>query len=153
MEPEQVFGLIADVALELAHADAGHGGAAFRLLTPNSEAPDLVVAATAGVSPEPEAIAPITLADSIIGTVFATRTPCRVAAIEEAARPIGESGPAMVVPLRTTDTVAGVLVAVRHAGAPGVHLRTADHDGLHSPTRRRWPGNWPTPSTGFASWT
>ncbi|MCB0932232.1 MAG: GAF domain-containing sensor histidine kinase [Mycobacterium sp.] len=117
IEPEQVFGLIADVALELAHADAVMVALPSGSLTPNSEAPDLVVAATAGVSPEPEAIAPITLADSIIGTVFATRTPCRVAAIEEAARPIGESGPAMVVPLRTTDTVAGVLVAVRHAGA------------------------------------
>lgn len=118
IEPDQVFGLIADVALKLARADAvlvalPPGGS----LTPRSGARELMVAATAGRAPEPEAMAPIALVDSVIGTVFATRTPCRVPAIGDAARPIGECGPAMVVPLRTTDTVAGVLVAMRCAGA------------------------------------
>lgn len=111
-EPAQVFPLIADVALDLARADS-----VIVALPQDGDVPKLVVVASAGTAPEPEAFKSISLADGIVGAAFTNRSPRRVSAIGYALGPIAEGGPAMVVPLRTTDAVAGVVVAVRGAGS------------------------------------
>jgi len=51
----------------------------------------------------------------VIGTAFANRAPDRFTGADVGTGPHG--GPALVLPLRTTDSVAGVLVAVRAVGA------------------------------------
>ena len=51
----------------------------------------------------------------MIGTAFANRAPDRFTGVDVGTGPQG--GPALVLPLRTTDSVAGVLVAVRAVGA------------------------------------
>lgn len=122
-EPGQVFRLIADDALDLASADAvmvavptdsgnADSGPA------RSSRTGLVVVETSGDAPSREAMALVDVADSIIGATFADRTPRRVTAIDSAALApvIALPGPAMVVPLRTTGAVAGVVLALRRAG-------------------------------------
>lgn len=124
-EPARVFRLIADHALRLTGAEAvlvavppgsDSGGA--------TRAGELVVVEVAGAAPDPGSAPPITLRDNVIGTVFTSRTPHRVAAADTAdlavlEAVVPEAGPALVLPLRTTDTVAGVVVVVRGRGAHG----------------------------------
>jgi signal transduction histidine kinase len=116
-EPAAAFRLIADDALNLARADA------VMVAVPTDSGPDsgpdeLVVIQTAGDAPAPETMASINFADGVIGATFADRTPRRVTTIESPAlaRLTAEPGPAMVVPLRTPDAVAGVVLALRRAG-------------------------------------
>ena len=47
----------------------------------------------------------------------AVGTPARLDAITDSLDVMPEAGPALVVPLRTTETVAGVLVILRRRGA------------------------------------
>lgn len=111
-EPGQVVGLIAADALHLSRADA-----AVALVPTDNGGPEditeLVVVETAGGAPPASAVPSFSGPDSIIATTFADCTPRRLAHIDEA--PL--TGRAMLVPLRTTDTVAGVLVVMREAGA------------------------------------
>jgi signal transduction histidine kinase len=132
-EPGQVFRLIADDTLDLARADAvivaipNHSGPDHS--GPDHSGPDhsgpgdtgptdLVVVETAGDAPTPTSMSSISIADSVIGATFADRTPRRVTAVDSAplAALIADPGPAMVVPLRTTDSVAGVVLALRRSG-------------------------------------
>lgn len=114
-EPAEAFRLIADDALNLARADA-----VIVAVPTDSGAGELVVIQTAGDAPAPETLASVNFADGVIGATFADRTPRRVTTIESPAlAPLtAEPGPAMVVPLRTTDAVAGVVLALRRAGGP-----------------------------------
>ncbi len=114
-EPARVFGLIAGDALDLARADAILVAVPADAADPVEE---LVVVETVGQAPAADTMAPIPLSDSVIGGTFLDRTPRRLSALGVTAL-TGElaAGPAMVVPLRTTDSVAGVVVALRSAGS------------------------------------
>jgi len=78
---------------------------------PAADITDLVVVATAG-DHLAQASGIIPVAGTPIGEAFLQRIPGRFDSIE-----IDGAGPALVLPLRTTDTVAGVLVALRREGA------------------------------------
>lgn len=112
-EPATVFRMVADEALKLTGADR------IVVAVPGSEvsaaeADTLVVAATAG---NPTTIDSIPVgrhaAGGAVGEAFRDGTPHRLDRLELD----GSGGPALVLPLRTFDTVAGVLVAVRADGA------------------------------------
>ena len=120
-EPARVFRLIADRALILTEADAvvvavpsdddiDHDGGAVG---------DLVVVETAGQTRPPEALGTIAVSGTAVGAAFLDRTPRRLDVADQpvAAQVMDAAGPAMVLPLRTTDTVAGVIVIARHDGA------------------------------------
>jgi signal transduction histidine kinase len=113
-DPATVFALIAKEALKLTGAEA-----TFVAVPPDADLSDsdiveLVVAATAGVLPTAIGDA-IPLRDTLIGRAFADRTPQRFDKVDVGA---GDGvGPALVLPLRAADTVAGVLVALRHESA------------------------------------
>lgn len=117
-EPGRVFQLIADEALRL--NDAQTVLVVVPLddeVTNPADVKDLVVVATAGAVPESVTSAPIALPDHLIGSTFTSRTPHRLSAADAAAA-LGPalasmSGPALLVPLQTTDTVAGVLIVLR----------------------------------------
>lgn len=119
-DPGRVFRLIADEALRLTLADCVLVAVPSDTEIPIDAVDELTVVEVAGTSVDPGSLAPITLADNIIGTAFTGRTPQRLTAAEAAAalqppREFGP-GPALVLPMRTTDTVAGVLVVLRSAG-------------------------------------
>ena len=113
-----MFRLIADDTLDLARADA------VIVAVPNHSGPndtgltELVVVETAGDAPAPKSMPLIAITDSVIGATFADRTPRRMTAADSAALAplIADPGPGMVVPLRTTDAVAGVVFALRRDG-------------------------------------
>jgi len=113
-KPARVFRLIADEALRMTEADAVV--VAVPLNTDGTEATDtgetdeLLIVETAGAA---VAAGSIHIAQTAIGTAFTARTPCRVAALDLAEPLMADAGPALFLPLRTTETVAGVLVALR----------------------------------------
>ena len=126
-EPARVFRLIADKMLSLTRADAVIVAVPGDTELPASAVTELVVVETAGTAGPPEAAEPIVLRDSVIGTVVADRRPALVADLGDIAGPdplLADAGPAMVLPLRTTDsvdgvvtgTVAGVVVVARRRG-------------------------------------
>src|SRR5262249_10756570 len=55
-------------------------------------------------------------AGTVIGEVFRDRTPRRLDHLDLGVASLGASGPALVLPLRLTETVAGVLVGLRRGG-------------------------------------
>lgn len=117
-EPAHVFGLIAREALDLTQADAALVAVPIDTEIPVDQVDELVVVETAGNVCPPEVAPTVPVPDSVIGATFADRTPRRLKSMAHTdISVIADPGPAMVIPLRTTDTVVGVVVALRRAGA------------------------------------
>jgi signal transduction histidine kinase len=75
----------------------------------------LAVAATAGAVPDFGGEAPIPIAGTLVGQAFTEGKAHKVDNIDLG---VGtNAGPALVLPLRATDTVAGVVIAFRHISA------------------------------------
>jgi signal transduction histidine kinase len=110
-DPATVFRLIASEALELTSAMTTLVAVPDDDEVPAAEVADLVVVATAGDDVIQDS-GTIPVAGTPIGEAFLQRMPGRFDSIE-----IDGAGPALVLPLRTTDTVAGVLVALRRDDA------------------------------------
>jgi len=112
-EPARVFRLIAEEAQKLSGAAAAVVVVPSDPEQPTNEVSELVVVATAGTPNETAAdVIPVTA--TAIGEAFAQRLPARFDCIDIAG--LGADGPALVLPLRATDTVAGVLVLSRMKG-------------------------------------
>ena len=116
-EPARVFQLIADSALRLTQADAVLVAVPNNTAVAASEVDELVVVASAGPAGTGADAAPTGLPVSIFGAVLTDRTPRLLPALT-GVPPIPGAGPAMVLPLRTTETVAGVVVVQKRRGAP-----------------------------------
>lgn len=114
-DPTGVFRLIADQALALSAATATFVAVPLDSETPIDDVTELLVVETAGDT-EIATSQTIPVADTAIGEVFTQRTPRCLESLDLAMNGIDTNGPAIVLPLRTTDTVAGVLVALRHKG-------------------------------------
>jgi two-component system sensor histidine kinase DevS len=106
-----------------------------------------MIVGTAGAAMPSRSADAIPIAGTSIGQAFVERTPRRLNNLDVTIDGVHHSGPALVLPLRTTDTVAGVLIVLRRGGA-----RTFSEEQLdmmaRSPTRRRSPGNWDPHSVG-----
>ena len=120
-DPAKVFRLIADEALKLTEAQATLVAvpAPFEKSEKTSaDVNELLVVETAGKLPALGAAPAISVRGTPVGEVFLERTPRR---FDNLNLTIGDveirPGPAMVLPLRATDKVAGVLVALRHHDA------------------------------------
>lgn len=115
-EPARVFRLIADEALSLTRAHAVVVAVPLSMAVdagvPPGDVDELVVVETAGAVAAPAESRAIEVARTVIGTTFTDRTPRRLRQLDTALMP--GAGPAMVIPLRTTEKVAGVLVVLRH---------------------------------------
>ena len=116
-EPARVFQLIADSALRLTQADAVLVAVPNNTAVAASEVDELVVVASAGPAGTGADPAPTGLPVSIFGAVLTDRTP-RLLPELTGVSPIPGAGPAMVLPLRTTETVAVVVVVQKRRGAP-----------------------------------
>ena len=118
-DPARVFRLIADEALRLTEADAVVVAVPLDGADGETDGPadsdELVVVETACAA---AGAGSISMAGNEIGAAFAERTPRRVAALNPAEPLMADPGPALVLPLRTTETLAGMVVAVRRRGAP-----------------------------------
>lgn len=114
-DPTTAFRLVADKSRQLSGADLTFVAIRADLDDPIGQVDELVLVATAGDRPHalPREIA---TAGTLIGETLAGRTPARFDGSDLAPGVTG-SGPALVLPLRASDTVAGVLVALRPPGA------------------------------------
>ena len=116
-EPARVFRLIAEEALTLTAADA------VLVATPEGTEPpgaELAVVEIAGAVRTDAAGLASLPGSGVLAAALADRQPRRLDAADGLAGlrgVVADPGPAMVVPLRTTDTVAGVAVIVRRRGA------------------------------------
>jgi len=117
-DPATVFRLIAEQAVTLTGADLALVVVPADPEAPDSELTELVVADLAGAG-VPDAVAAQTMpvAGTSVGQAFLQRTPQRLDTFDVDGGLIDAAGPALVLPLRTTDTVAGVIVILRRTGA------------------------------------
>ena len=114
-EPARVFQLVADSALRLTQAETVLVAVPSDTEVAPSEADELVVVASAGLADASRDAAPTVLPASIFVAALNDGTARLVPEITGVALRPG-AGPAMVLPLRTTDTVAGVVVLLRRTG-------------------------------------
>lgn len=114
-DPAMVFRLIAEEALTLMAAAATLVAVPLDDEAPAYEVDDLVIVEVAGeISPAVKQMT-VAVSGTSIGGVFHDRTPRRFDRLDLAVDGPVEPGPALVLPLRAADTVAGVLVALRSA--------------------------------------
>ena len=117
-EPLDVLHRIAEEVLTLTQADG-----AFIAVAPDGvlgarSVEELVVVDAAGAARVPESAATLDVAGSVLGQVCADLRPRRVAGTEESPlleRLMDDTGPAMVIPLRTN--AGGIVVVLRRSGA------------------------------------
>ena len=115
-DPARVFRLIADECRTLSGAELTLVAVPIDLDVPASEIEELVITATSGAGPATE-LQSIPVDGTLIGKAFVQRMPGRFDHFELLSGDTTMTGPALVLPLRATDSVAGVLVAVRAVGA------------------------------------
>lgn len=114
-DPAMVFRLIAEEALTLMAGAATLVAVPLDDEAPACEVDDLVIIEVAGeISPAVKQMT-VAVSGTSIGGVFHDRTPRRFDRLDLAVDGPVEPGPALVLPLRAADTVAGVLVALRSA--------------------------------------
>ncbi len=118
IDPTQVFRLIADEAHKLTGADVTLVAIPADADRAVSEVGELIVAETAGASDLTLAEALIPLEGTIIGEVFRSRTPYGDHDTGILDGIVVDAGPVLVLPLRATETVAGVVIAARRRGSP-----------------------------------
>jgi signal transduction histidine kinase len=117
-DPARVFQLIADEALKLTDAEATLVAVPSDRDIPRTDVAALIVTAVAGATQRgPADAAPIPASATLIGQAFCQRSPARTDSFEVDTGVVERKGPALVLPLRTTETVAGVLLALRPPGA------------------------------------
>ena len=114
-DPAKVFRLIADKALKLTEAQVTLVAVPALDGKPPSDVDELLIAEIAGKLPPLGAAPTISVRGTPVGDVFLDRTPRR---FDNLNLKIGDveirPGSALLLPLRATDKVAGVLVALRH---------------------------------------
>lgn len=114
-DPAMVFRLIAEEALTLMAGAATLVAVPLDDEAPACEVDDLVIVEVAGeISPAVKQMT-VAVSGTSIGGVFHDCTPRRFDRLDLAVDGPVEPGPALVLPLRAADTVAGVLVALRSA--------------------------------------
>ena len=117
-DPATVFRLVAEEAVTLTGADLALVVVPADPEAPDSEVTELVVADLAGADvPDAAAAQAMPVAGTSVGRAFLQRIPQRLDTFDVDAGLIDAAGPALVLPLRTTDTVVGVIVILRRTGA------------------------------------
>jgi signal transduction histidine kinase len=113
-DPATVFRLVSDEALKLSEARATMVAVPVDEDAPSSDITELLVAEMSGDLPQYTQPPTVTVHGTQVGDVFISRRPRR---FDQLQLEIGgvqiESGPALVLPLRASDKIAGVLVAMR----------------------------------------
>lgn len=113
-DPARVFELVANESRTLSGAESTFVAVPSDIEAPHAEIDELVVVATAGDCLD-MATQAVPTSGTSIGEAFLSGTP---ASVEQLDLDTGaEHGPALILPLRATNVIAGVLVALRRPGA------------------------------------
>ncbi len=118
-DPTTVFRMIAEQSSKLTGAEAALVAIPLDQDTPEAEVSELLVVETVGAAAAAVAGETIPVAGTSIGEAFTRRTPRRVDRLRLADidPTLSGAGPALVLPLRAADSVAGVVV-VLGSGSP-----------------------------------
>jgi signal transduction histidine kinase len=116
-DPARVFGLIADETLKLTGADVAVVAVPADDDVPPAEVTELVIVEIAAARGTPVAAHPVSVSKTSVGEAFLQRIPRRLDLIDVELGVLDQAGPALVLPLRAADTVAGVVIALRQRGA------------------------------------
>ena len=114
-DPARVFKLIADEALKLTGADVAVVAVPTDDELPASEVAELTVVETASAAATSSIARPVPVAGTSIGEAFLHRSPRRFDQIDVDLGVLDDAGPALVLPLCASDTVAGVVITLRRA--------------------------------------
>ncbi|WP_373424927.1 sensor histidine kinase [Mycobacterium simiae] len=115
-EPATVFRLVAEEALKLTEADAALVAIPLDENAPAVDVSELLVIETVGSAVAFAGGRTVPVAGTALEDVFGNSTPKQVDEI--GLDGLDVAGPALLLPLRATDTVAGVVVLLRHS-SPG----------------------------------
>jgi signal transduction histidine kinase len=115
-DPARVFGLIADETLKLTGADVAVVAVPADDDVPPAEVTELVIVEIAAARGTPVAAHPVSVSKTSVGEAFLQRIPRRLDLIDVELGVLDQAGPALVLPLRAADTVAGVVIALRQRG-------------------------------------
>jgi two-component system sensor histidine kinase DevS len=113
VDADAAFRLVAEKALLLADATAAFVAAPCDAEAPPSDSTELVVIQAAGALSVPANQAAIPLRDKVISQVFRDRTPRRLDSFKLTVGTVDAPCPALLLPLRASDDIAGVLVVLR----------------------------------------
>lgn len=117
IDPAAVFRIVATEALKLTGAEVALVAVPADADTPMADVTELVVVEAAGAT-KSDMAASIPVLGTTVGQVFQYRTPHRGNAIAAGLEGfLDDPGPVLVLPLRATDTVAGVVITLRRRGA------------------------------------
>ncbi|BBZ06512.1 histidine kinase [Mycolicibacterium doricum] len=117
-DPARVYRLVAEESLKLTHADVAFVAVPTDEEAPLSEVRELIIIEAAGdTRTELSNTAPITVAGTRIGGAFLNRAPTLTDAIDTVTGLLDGGGPALILPMRTAETVTGVAVLLRRAGS------------------------------------
>lgn len=115
--PATVYRPIARQALKLTGAEITLVAIGTNHDVTTSQAVSMMIVETAGAAITSTPAYTIPVAGSSIGRAFAEQTPRRLDNFDVAIDDVKRVGPALVLPLRTTDAAPGVLIALRRDGA------------------------------------
>ncbi len=115
--PATIYRPIAQQALKLTGAEITVVAVAINHDIPTSKVAEVMIVETAGAAMTSTRSHAIPVAGTSIGQAFVERTPRRLNNFDVTIDGVQRTGPALVLPLRTTDSLAGVLVALRRDGA------------------------------------
>lgn len=113
-DPARVFRLVADQSRHLSGAELTLVAVPVDPHEPMGDDDELVVAATSGEGAV-ASLQTIAVPGTTVGRAFVERTPGRFDSVDLGPE-VGATGPALILPLRASDSVAGVLVVVRPEG-------------------------------------
>lgn len=117
-DPATVFRMVSDEALKLSEAEATFVAVPVDSEPTSTENAGLLITEISGELPEFSQPPTITIGATEVGDVFVNRTPRRFDRLDlEVGGVRARPGPALVLPLRAADKVAGVLVALRPSRA------------------------------------
>lgn len=116
-DPATVYRVIAEEAMKLTGAETILIAMPFDGYLPAAEAVELLIVGVAGAEDDSTRAQRIRIPDTTIGQAFTTRTPRRLDKMDTSIDGVDNSGPALILPLCTTDTAAGVVIALRRKGS------------------------------------
>lgn len=123
-DPTTVFRLIAEEASKLTGAESALVAIPLDEDAPEAEISELLVVETVGTAMDAIAGDTIPLTGTAVGEAFAQRAPRRVDRLTLTG--VDAAGPALILPLRATDAVAGVVVVLRHGDAVPFSIEQLD---------------------------
>ncbi|WP_292988463.1 GAF domain-containing sensor histidine kinase [Mycobacterium sp.] len=117
-DPATVFRLVADEALKLSGAELSLVAVPIKPDAESLPADDLLVTDLAGRVPDFVQSPTVAIHGTPVGDAYLDRIPRRLDQLKLLIGEVDvETGPALILPLRTADSVAGVLITARPAGA------------------------------------